>query len=65
MKAFKHISLNSSRDMFVAITLRMKRLWVSKAARRYCDFICKIKKERDLVQPDFVPENVWDNWMKL
>nr|XP_009804971.1 PREDICTED: uncharacterized protein LOC104250113 [Nicotiana sylvestris] len=47
------------------IDREVKRLWGSKAARRYCDFMCNIKKEKDIVQPDFVPKDVWDNWMEL
>ncbi|XP_009790883.2 uncharacterized protein [Nicotiana sylvestris] len=47
------------------IDREVKHLWGSKAARRYSDFICKIKKDKDIIQPDFVPKDVWDNWMEL
>ncbi|XP_059315704.1 uncharacterized protein LOC132066403 [Lycium ferocissimum] len=41
----------------------IKKQWKSKAAKRYRDFISKIKKKG--IKPDYVPDNVWESWMRL
>nr|XP_016478538.1 PREDICTED: uncharacterized protein LOC107799910 [Nicotiana tabacum] len=37
--------------------------WERRAAKRYSDFVSKLKA--NMVQPDTIPNNVWESWLRL
>nr|XP_018625893.2 uncharacterized protein LOC104095012 [Nicotiana tomentosiformis] len=41
----------------------VRNQWERRAAKRYSDFVSKLKSNG--VQPDFILNNVWQNWMRL
>ena len=44
----------------------IREAWVAKARRRYADFLGDIRPsdEQPRPRPDYVPECVWDAWLR-
>ncbi|KAM3218304.1 hypothetical protein P3L10_022834 [Capsicum annuum] len=61
---FREFKKNFYWDASVSEVL-VKQQWMKKAALCYKNFIFNIKKHIATVQPKFINDHVWEEWMKL